>query len=314
MYNLQELGLKKFILVGDRESDIFDLFNSKREENQHLLVRSSINRKTDKAGTKLWNSLDSVPEYNFEVEVPRSRKQKSRIAKCSLRFGTATITQKNLNIRVSNPDTDKLELKSIKKAGEVKVNLIILEEKDTPKGDTPILWRLITSLPITNQAEAKKAILYYKYRWLIEEFHYTLKSGCEVEELQLKEKENILNMLMVYNLVACKILNLCYLARSEPTQRATENAFTVQECLVLYNYHKVKNPSLLASEQRDKPPNENNPVSIPTIQSVITQVAKLGGFLARKKDGFPGVKTIWKGLRKLAIMEEYHELVFMGKG
>ena len=28
-------------------------------------------------------------------------------------------------------------------------------------------------------------------------------------------------------------------------------------------------------------------------------VAKLGGFLARKSDGEPGVQTIWRGLRRL---------------
>ena len=37
----------------------------------------------------------------------------------------------------------------------------------------------------------------------------------------------------------------------------------------------------------------------PTINTCIHWIAKLGGFLGRKRDGEPGVKTIWLGLRRL---------------
>ena len=352
--NLQELGLENFVLIGDRESDLFDLFNLERKERQHILVRSRFNRRIKfkskninvdtETNTnteinnklKLLDSLDSKTKYNLNIEVPRSRKQNTRIAKCKLSFGESTIIQQSLNIKTKNLKTNEVELKKVKQAGEVKLSLVTLEEKDCPKGDTPILWRLITTLPVSNKEQAKEIINFYKQRWLVEEFYYTLKSGCQVEELHLKEKENILNMLMIYNLVSCKILNLCYLARIEPNKKATKNAFSLQELQVLYNYHKVKNPRLVVlsdndnnndndnnkSEKSEKsenqyktyPPNIDNPSTIPNIHTAIIQVAKLGGFLARKNDGLPGVKTIWRGLRKLAIMEEYHEMIFVGKG
>ena len=41
------------------------------------------------------------------------------------------------------------------------------------------------------------------------------------------------------------------------------------------------------------------PDTPPTINTCIRWIAKLGGFLGRKRDGEPGVKTIWRGLRRL---------------
>ena len=37
----------------------------------------------------------------------------------------------------------------------------------------------------------------------------------------------------------------------------------------------------------------------PTLREAIRMIALLGGFLGRKGDGEPGVKTIWRGLRRL---------------
>ena len=104
------------------------------------------------------------------------------------------------------------------------------------------------------------------------------------------------------------------MARTEPNLKATENIFTLQELQVLHNYHKVKNKRLLKNKSKTDPPDKDNPDTISTIYQVVIQIAKLSGFLARKRDVFPGVKTIWKGLMKLSHMEEYHEVVFVGRG
>nr|WP_255414009.1 IS4 family transposase [Pleurocapsa sp. CCALA 161] len=37
----------------------------------------------------------------------------------------------------------------------------------------------------------------------------------------------------------------------------------------------------------------------PSIKQVVTWIAQLGGFLARNHNGFPGVKTLWRGLQRL---------------
>lgn len=41
------------------------------------------------------------------------------------------------------------------------------------------------------------------------------------------------------------------------------------------------------------------PTVFPRLNEVLRLIAQLGGFLARKSDGEPGVKTIWQGLRRV---------------
>ncbi|MCW8166259.1 IS4 family transposase, partial [Verminephrobacter aporrectodeae subsp. tuberculatae] len=41
------------------------------------------------------------------------------------------------------------------------------------------------------------------------------------------------------------------------------------------------------------------PKEPPTLNEVVRLIARLGGFLARKRDGEPGVKTIWLGMQRI---------------
>ena len=43
------------------------------------------------------------------------------------------------------------------------------------------------------------------------------------------------------------------------------------------------------------------PADPPTLNQVLRLVAMLGGFLALKGDGEPGVKTIWIGLQRVMV-------------
>lgn len=65
---------------------------------------------------------------------------------------------------------------------------------------------------------------------------------------------------------------------------SSELVFSQDEWQSLYCYiHKKSSPPNVA----------------PPIKTVIIWIAKLGGFLGRKKDGEPGIKCLWKGLRRL---------------
>jgi hypothetical protein len=43
----------------------------------------------------------------------------------------------------------------------------------------------LTTLAITSAADVVQYLRWYSYRWLIERYHYVLKSGCRVEQLKL---------------------------------------------------------------------------------------------------------------------------------
>lgn len=110
---------------------------------------------------------------------------------------------------------------------------------------------------------------------------YVLKNGCRVEGLQLGMVERIERAVVMYMVVAWRIARLMRLGRSCPDLEAAL-MFEEQEWKAAYILNKERLP--------DKPP---------TLNEVIRRVARLGGFLARKGDGEPGVKTIWLGLQRI---------------
>ena len=71
---------------------------------------------------------------------------------------------------------------------------------------TPVRWLLFTTLPVRNCQDAIRYLRWYSYRWLVERYHYVLKSGCNMEKLQLEEADRILRALATYCIVAWRLL------------------------------------------------------------------------------------------------------------
>ncbi|MCY0903228.1 MAG: IS4 family transposase, partial [Firmicutes bacterium] len=149
--------------------------------------------------------------------------------------------------------------------------------------EQPIEWMLLTTLPITTLAEGLQCLTWYTYRWRIERYHYILKSGCQIEKLQLETKDRLMRALAVYSIVASRLLRLTYQARETPEAPCTE-ALSESEWRALYT----------ATHKRTIVPKHP-----PTMQTAILWIAKLGGFLGRKHDGNPGLKVLWRGFRRL---------------
>ncbi len=102
-----------------------------------------------------------------------------------------------------------------------------------PAGTPPIRWLLLTSLGVATGEAALTCVRHYARRWLVERYHYVLKSGCQIEARQLRTAERLERALAVYAIVAWRVLWLTYLARAEPEQPCTV-AVTETEWPVLY--------------------------------------------------------------------------------
>lgn len=165
----------------------------------------------------------------------------------------------------------------------MKLQVVLAEEENPPFDVSPISWLLLTTLEINEFDSAGRCVKWYTFRWLIERYHYVLKSGCGIEELQLETARRINMALATYSIVAWRLLWLTIEARSNPDlpcDRILEACEWQSLCATINN-----NPI---------PP--KNP---PSLQEAVRMIATLGGFLGRKGDGQPGVKTIWRGLRRL---------------
>jgi len=101
-------------------------------------------------------------------------------------------------------------------------------EADPPAGQTPLTWRLLTTWPVETDDDVLALIEAYSLRWLIERFHFVLKSGCRVEQLQLDREVRLERALATYSIVASRLLRLTYLARRDPAAAGLSELTTTE--------------------------------------------------------------------------------------
>ena len=123
---------------------------------------------------------------------------------------------------------------------------------------------------------------WYLCRWQIEVYFKVLKSGCRIEQLQLETRERLEPALVFYMIIAWRVLYLTMLGRDCP-QMPCDAVFADEEWKAVY-----------LVTQRKPPPEQP-----PSLDTMVRMIATLGGFLNRKRDGFPGPKTLWIGLQRV---------------
>lgn len=162
------------------------------------------------------------------------------------------------------------------------IGVVEVIEAQPPANEPAVHWLLYTTLPLNTVDDALTVIRYYTYRWLIERFHFVLKSGCQVEERQLQTEPRLERLLAVFSLIAWSLLWLTYQARLTPDVPASV-ALTPSEWQALSSYIN----------------RTTKPAAEPTLRQAVRWIAQLGGFLGRRSDGEPGVKVLWRGWLRL---------------
>jgi hypothetical protein len=170
-------------------------------------------------------------------------------------------------------------------------------EVNPPAGEEPVEWVLLTSLPVESFEDAWQVLGYYEKRWLIEEWHKALKTGCRLEQRQLQTKEGLERITGLLSVVAVRLLQLKSAARTNPDRLASR----------VVPLHWIR--MLIAARKRLK----QTTTSTMTVGGFYREMAKLGGFLGRKSDGEPGWITIWRGWQKLYLLVRGSELASESK-
>jgi len=259
----------RVVMIGDRESDIFDLLLL-ANSNHDFLIRARWNRCLAQSEARLWDTVEKTPPLGqTTIDVPRNDNRPTR---------TATVTVRAATVTLEPPASRKKE-----NLPTVTVNALLIQEVSPPEGVQPIQWRLLTTLPVATFEAALQCLTWYTYRWRIERYFFILKSGCQVEQLELETQERLANAAAVYSIVAVRLLSLTYQARQSPDAPCTV-ALSDSEWKALYAAtHKT---AIV-------------PATPPDLKTAILWIAKLGGFIGRKGDGQPGVKVLWRGFRHL---------------
>lgn len=258
------------VTICDREADIFEVFAEPRPANSQLLIRACRVRRTDEAH-HLKEAVQAVDEAGqLDINVRRAPNRKPRSATLSVRFRQVTILPPTKGVH--DPGLEPVELFAV-----------LAEEINPPGKDKPVSWLLLTDCAVTSFEDARECIRRYSLRWLVERYHFVLKSGCRIEDSQLRTAAAIEVLLALYCVVALRLLWMTYHARSDGHAPCTV-AFTDAEWQTLWRYHNPRVPF------PDEPP---------SLHQAVRWTAKLGGYLDRNTDPEPGVKVLWRGLTRL---------------
>lgn len=269
------------INVSDRDSDFCEYFCKGIKENKKFLVRASHDRKIKDEDEKLYSKVESMEEKGqIIVNIPRDTRN-------NLSPRTAILSVRYMVMEIVLPPYLK---KTYADMPTIKINFVIVKEIDPPQGIEPIEWRLSTNLEVETLEDAALMVKYYVQRWKIERFHYILKSGCNVQSLQMEDAEHLIKTIAIYSIVAWILLWLVY----ESRERGDES------CEIIFSEKEWK---ILSCIGKKKTTPQEEPL---TLKESVLYIAKLGGFLGRKHDGEPGVKVIWKGLMKFYTIMKYY--------
>lgn len=254
------------IHIGDRESDIYELFCQAEEENTHFLVRTCVDRLAGAGSTTIARKMKREPiQGTHQVEILDAKRRPIQI-ELQLRYSQMMV----------HPPIGKH-----KKYPPLLLTVIHAWERGKPKGRNTIYWKLLTDLPVENLESAIQKVDWYAQRWKIETFHKILKSGCRAEDAKLRTAERLTNLIAVFCVVAWRVFWLTMVNRTNPKTSAN-TVFTETEIAILNH---------LAGDSEQPPPKN--------VAHYLVAVAKLGGYLDRKNDGPPGNTVLWRGIARL---------------
>lgn len=284
MRQVQAIGTPEkactWVHVGDRGADMFPFFQACHATQTHFLVRAAQNRRAQENEEEITYVLTCARSWPSQTsrpfEVPARHGHQARSTSVQLAFGQMTL----------------LPPRNEPRAGKEPLTVWVIRvwEEKARDGEEPLEWILLTSVPTTTLEQAWERVEWYRFRWLVEDYHQCLKSGCRIEQRQGPPVDGLIRLLGLLSPLAVRLLQVRAFAREEPERQASE----VIDPLML---------AVLAQRCGQLP-------ATMTLGTFWTEVARLGGYLARSHDGPPGWRTIWKGWLSLQTLLEGVHLAF----
>jgi Transposase DNA-binding/Transposase DDE domain len=254
-----------WVHTGDRGADLFDFLSACRRQEGHFLVRAYQERcvvTPEATASYLLTFAATLPAQGERtVAIPARPGQPGRDARLAIRWSPIT-----LQAPAQPRGTGRAPLSAW---------VVRVVEVEPPAGVEPLEWVLLTSVPTLTLAAAWERVDWYRCRWLIEEYHHCLKSGCLLEQRQLRNYAGLTRLLALLAPIAVRLLQLREIARQAPEQLATE----------ALPREVVQLVATLAEL----------PVETLTVGRFWRAVASYGGYLGRRRDGPPGWQTLWRG-------------------
>jgi hypothetical protein len=273
---------QRYIDVVDRGADLFEFLYTEQQLGRTCLLRSTHNRRVrlGHAGpgkqVLLHDHLRTLPAAGAArsktLRDPKTKEQR-----------VAELRVASVAIEILPPHVRKGEYAKV----PIRAWAVRVWEETPPEGATPVEWFLVVLEPVTTAEQAWQQCEWYCCRWIVEELHKAKKTGCQIEDLQFHTEQALQPMIALLSVVSVLLLNLREAARraDATTRPATEVVAPIYEEVIRQWRYKQDHEPL-------------------TVYDFYLAVARLGGHMNRKRDGFPGWLTLWRGWQKLQTMVE----------
>jgi hypothetical protein len=270
-------GCEQVVHVMDREADSYRLFEHMQQLGADFIVRLRHDRRTQDG--RMVDELARAP-----IKLRRAVAISARKGKSMPRYTHNARAAREVNLTVRCLRVETKPPNYMPDSAPLELNVVQVLEENPPEGVEPIAWVLATSLPLGTRAQIEFVIDSYCTRWLVEEFHKALKTGCMFEKRQLESFESITSLLALCYPIACELLRVRWRSR-QPGILASE----------------VLRPTLLRCLRANPHPKARKLSENPTAEEALAVIAGLGGHI--KYNGPPGWESLSAGYMKLLAFE-----------
>ena len=272
--------------VCDRAADMFEFIEYKHKSLGNYIVRSQYDRRCTvwvdgtKCPCKLHEHARGLESVGGRyVPVAARKGQPARLAKVLIAIGAVEVVAPKQPR--GDHGTDPLLL-----------NLVTVREVETPEGAEPLEWILLSNLPVADLAEACVVVDWYGCRWIVEELHKGMKTGCGIETLQFTTEEALEPVIALLSVVAVFLLSLRDAGRAPETaaQPATEHVPMIYTEVLCAWRHGERRPGW-------------------TVGEFYYALGRLGGHQNRRGTPPPGWIVLCRGWTRLHAMVEGVEVL-----
>jgi hypothetical protein len=276
---------RRLVDVADQGADTFEFLEHEYYSGRRFVIRACKQRLVqgghEGQGPKQYLSayVHGLPElgrFTMDVQPQRNPNGSFRSARRDAEFvvrGGAVLVHPP-HARAGEHGDDPLLLYAV-----------LLTEVRPPKGERPVEWLLLTNEPVKTFEDAWRVASWYECRWVVEEYHKGLKTGCGIEELQFTAVERLQPAIALLSAVALTLLDLRDASRRDDatTRRATTIlSHDYVAVLTAWRYGEVR-------------------LTI-SVHDFYYALARLGGHQNRNHDKRPGWLILWRGWLKLQAM------------
>jgi hypothetical protein len=283
---------RDFVDVCDRGADTFEFLEQEIRSGRTFVIRSN----QDRAIYCHEQAISHLMLRDYVVQMPSLTSRIVHVPAATL-IKKPKKTGKKTEVKRPTRDAEMQVAAGVvwlrpptKKHGchgneRLPLGVIRIWEPNPPAGQEPLEWVLFTNHEIRQADDALQVIEWYQCRWIIEEFHKAMKTGCGVENPQFQYVDRLEPVIILLSVVALSLLNLRELARRPDAKDRPARQVISEEYIEIVSLwrHKEARPDW-------------------TIHDFCMGLARLGGHLNRKYDGLPGWLTLWRGWRQMIPM------------